>query len=582
MRFNWSDCRQRLGCAVLAAAGLLATGCGPQHGPRIGQGSDAIQGGIVRKTANPQVARYTIRTDSPARVTVEFGQTKDYGTRTWTVAARPGHPVRIFVAGMYPDTLYHMRAIAQFADGRQVDDQDHTFKTGHYRERLLPRLVTETDGDPQPGVELLNPSIGRWYQAMVTDLDGHVLWAYNYSDRESTQTVEMHRYLHAAHLTLHGWWQGVEHLFGAKTPGRLWNASLWKPEPPERRFATIINPIKTLPNGDFVMLIGLASHALLDSPDGAPPPDTTVALREINLAGQTVRNLPVSVLNQRLRAHGYTGPTLEILHHDVKVLPDGHMILIANGTREYTNLPGRPGTTRVIGDVLVDLDQNWQPVWTWNEFDHLDVNRHPVDFPDWTHTNALVYTKDDGNLIVSMRSQSWVMKIDYDNGHGSGKILWTLGNGGDLRLIGGQAPEDWSYGQHQPAIFGNRDAGVFELGMMDNGYGRPMSNGKLCGAKAEGVCYTTASVYRIDEKAKTATLVFRKKFPSAQYSFWGGGVRQLGNGDIEIDLCNVGHDSDIYEMTMGVDPKTVWQMHASDTNVYRAQRMGSLYPGVTW
>jgi hypothetical protein len=430
----------------------------------------------------------------------------------------------------------------------------------------------------------LNPTIGQSAQAIVTDLDGNVLWAYDYPDRESAERVQFHRTVHAAYLTLVGWPNWVQQRFGFQANGNatLWNSSLWKIPPIDRRFATIINPIKPLPNGDFVLLIGLPSHALLDSPDGAPPPDTTVVLREINLAGQTVHELPIAILNKKLRATGYTGPTLEILHHDVEVLPNGHWIVIANGTREYTNLPGYPGATRVIGDVLVELDTNLNPVWTWSEFDHLDVRRHPMDFPDWTHTNAVLYTKDDGNLIVSMRAQHWVIKIDYRNGHGTEKILWRLGEGGDFHLVNGNAPTDWNYGQHRPAIFGDRDAGVFDLGMMDNGNNRVMPDGKTCVGKGEPHCYTTVPIFRIDEQAKTATLIFHKVFSPQQYSMWGGGVERLSNDDVHIDLCFQGKASNIYEVTDTPDPKIVWHMHIARNNVYRAQRLPSLYPGVQW
>jgi len=329
------------------------------------------------------------------------------------------------------------------------------------------------------------------------------------------------------------------------------------------------------------MVIGLASHALVDSPDGEPPPDTTVALREINLVGDTIHNLSMPQLNRELRSIGYRGPALEMVHHDVEVLPNGHMIVIANATRDYTGLKGFPGTTRVVGDILVELDANFNPVWTWSEFDHLDLNRHPMDFPDWTHTNAVLYTKDDGNLLVSMRSQHWIIKIDYENGHGSGRIIWRLGNGGDFRLVNGNAPADWNYGQHQPAVFSARDAGVFDLGMMDNGNNRILSDGKVCGTKGEQDCYTTVPIYRIDEKARTATLVFEDAFPKI-FSIWGGGVQNLPNGDVEIDLCNSGHNSDVYEVTRAANPRVVWHLHAAATNLYRTQRLPSLYPGVQW
>jgi hypothetical protein len=570
--------------ALLSLLACIALGCGQQQVrpvASIGHAPDAVQQGRVQSTQNPQVALYTVLPQSAAQVTVEFGPTTNYGKQTSTIADPAGQAANIFVAGMRADTTYHMRATVRFQDGATLKDADHTFTTGHYPASWIPPITVQSTGTPAPGVELLNPA-GADAQAFVTDLHGNALWAYNYPDRQSITRVQFHRTLHAAYLTLVGWrnwlWQRLGLHVGGKSV--LWNAALWRLPPQERRTSTMINPIKLLPNGDFVMVIGLASHTLLDSPDGAPPPHTPSLLREINLAGQSVRQLPIAELNKKLRAAGYAGPTLEILHHDVAVLPNGHWIVMANGTREYKNLPGYPGMTRVIGDVLVDLDPNLNPVWTWSEFDHLDVRRHPMDFPDWTHTNAVLYTKDDGNLIVSIRSQHWVIKIDYRNGRGTGNILWRLGNGGDFKLINGTPPTDWNYAEHQPVIFGDRDAGVFDLGMMDNGNNRIMPDGKTCVPKGEPHCYTTAPIFRIDEQAKTATLIFHDIFPPGQYSMWGGGVQPLSNGDVQIDLCHQDQASNIYEVTDSADPKVVWHMHVAGTNVYRAQRLPSLYPGV--
>lgn len=563
---------------------LVPVGC-RRHAPlTIGHGADSISEGTVAHTANAQVARYILRPHSAAQVTVEFGPTAAYGLKTWTVSASPDHPANILVAGMRGNTVYHMRALARFPDGTVVSDVDHSFRTAAYRAKLMPRITVQQFGAPQPGVELLDRNISS-YQAIATDLQGNVLWAFRYPDFQSIRVVLMHHYEHAAYLQTQEWVQWVRHLFGAHVTGRrvLWDPLLWRREAPNDLYSIMINPIKLTPSGNFIAVIGPVSSALVDSPDGAPPPHTTMALREFNLADQVVRNLTMPELNRRLRAMGYKGPTVELLHHDVAILPDGHLIVIGNGTRDYTNLPGYPGMTRVIGDILIELDRNFNPVWTWSDFDHLDVNRHPLGLPDWTHTNAVLYTKDDGNLLVSMRAQHWIIKIDFRNGRGTGKILWRLGVGGDFRLIGGQAPSDWTYGQHGPAIFGDRDAGVFDLGVMDNGFGRRMPDGKVCGMKETSGCYSAAVIYRIDEKAKTATILFRKAFPPSEYSWWGGDVQNLANGDIGVDLCSVGgSNTDIYDLTRGANPRVVWHMHLQDATAYRAERLGSLYPGVQW
>ena len=138
-------------------------------------------------------------------------------------------------------------------------------------------------------------------------------------------------------------------------------------------------------------------------------------------------------LNAALATRDSTSPRGEP-DHDVAVLPNGHLLVIASETQNFTGLPGYPGTTAMVGDVIIDLDTNQTPVWVWSEFDHLDVNRHPMSFPDWTHTNAVLYSPSDGNIIISIRHQFWLIKIDYNNGQGSGDIVWKLGWQGDFTL----------------------------------------------------------------------------------------------------------------------------------------------------
>jgi hypothetical protein len=37
---------------------------------------------------------------------------------------------------------------------------------------------------------------------------------------------------------------------------------------------------------------------------------------------------------------------------------NGHLIVLVNFRQSFTNLSGLPGTTPVLGDGLVDLDEN--------------------------------------------------------------------------------------------------------------------------------------------------------------------------------------------------------------------------------
>ncbi len=88
-------------------------------------------------------------------------------------------------------------------------------------------------------------------------------------------------------------------------------------------------------------------------------------------------------------------------------------------------------------------------------------------------------------------------------------------------------------------------------------------------------------IYQIDQDAHTASVVWQ--FEPGMYSSWGGDVHQLVNGDVELDLAAGGPQgqSVVMEVTGGAAPRVVWQM-LEGQNVYRAFRIPSLYPGVTW
>src|ERR1700739_4526965 len=101
--------------------------------------------GIVAPTANPQVALYTITPPDDATVTIQFGQTTNYGLTTWTQSTPAGGgPVAIFVAGMVANTTYHMQATVKFADGVTFTDLDHTFTTKALQPAQIPKLTATT------------------------------------------------------------------------------------------------------------------------------------------------------------------------------------------------------------------------------------------------------------------------------------------------------------------------------------------------------------------------------------------------------------------------------------------------------
>jgi arylsulfate sulfotransferase len=475
----------------------------------------------VAPTANPLVAQYSVRHyHSGFSVWVEFGTDTSYGRQTSAVGdsspAVGGAAVNVLVAGMLPNTTYHMRAHVDSPTGSWVD-QDQMFTTGALpTDPPVPQFTvvgaaSGSSTSPSPGVELLslvNTSGAKVMQAVVADQTGNVIW-----------------FCPVAAL-----------------------------------------PIRPLDNGHFAVV-------------------TFTDLLEIDLTCNTIRDISLSQMNESLQANGYSFPPLNIFHHDVLVLPNGHWIALAQITKNFDDLPGYPGTTGVQGDVLLDIDPTGNVVWTWSSFDHLDVNRHLLAFPDWTHSNALVYTAD-GNLLLSMRHQSWILKIDYANGTGTGNVLWKLGEDGDF-LLGNGDSSQWFYAQHYPNLLSS-NGGQMTLAVWDNGNLRIEPDGTACGSSPTApACYSRATIFQVDEDSHQAYLQWQN-LPGF-FSQWGGSIGSLANGNIEFDLTSPvdpttplnQSTSQIMEVTHDTQ-QLVWQMNVAGANAYRAYRIPSLYPGVTW
>ena len=133
----------------------------------------------------------------------------------------------------------------------------------------------------------------------------------------------------------------------------------------------------------------------------------------MDLAGTTIWKMTVGELNKALGLATCPGCNITVVgtHHDFVALPNGHILVLAAETKSESGLTGFPNPVNVTGDVIIDLDENHKPVWVWSEFDHLDLNRHPIFFPDWTHTNGIIYSPDDKALLISVRHQHWIIKL---------------------------------------------------------------------------------------------------------------------------------------------------------------------------
>lgn len=165
---------------------------------------------------------------------------------------------------------------------------------------------------------------------------------------------------------------------------------------------------------------------------------------------------------------------VELLHHTVRVFPNGNMLLL---TIEIRDLPDWPSsdtdpsapteTARVVGDVVLEVTPAGDIVNKWKILDLLDPyrlcygSRSPYwvkqgfpDTNDWCHTNAATYDERDDSIIVSLRTQDCLVKFDRANG----SLKWILGTHRNWKapwsdkLLHPIGDIEWQYHQHDCSV----------------------------------------------------------------------------------------------------------------------------------
>jgi arylsulfate sulfotransferase len=329
-------------------------------------------------------------------------------------------------------------------------------------------------------------------------------------------------------------------------------------------------------------------------------------LREIDLAGNIVRETNIGIMSRELLAVGVTDATpcdhvpnpapvgtacLSHLHHEAMQLPNGYVAVI--GKIEKLFPPGTQGSTSgdILGDIVIVLNTDWHVVWYFDEFEHLDVNRaaplgetcsnaydgHPATCTleplalanvanDWTHTNCIYYMSSSGDLLISLRNQDWLLKIDYKNGTGSGDVLWTMGIDGDFTFNNiNNDSFPWFSHQHDAEYQTNGALTVF-----DNGNTRvaPPPNGLGVPAYSRGMALT------VDETNMEVTPVLSVGL--GVFCEVMGSAALLSNGNYFFQpAMPLSYDIQILP-TAGATGPQVFNL-SGPANTYRAWQMPNLY-----
>jgi hypothetical protein len=291
-------------------------------------------------------------------------------------------------------------------------------------------------------------------------------------------------------------------------------------------------------------------------------------LRQIDLAGNIVRETNMGIIQQQLLALGALdggscgaipnpppvgAACVGAFHHDaIQTLPNGWTAALLDIEKIFP--AGTQGDTSglpvdIIGDMIIVLDTNWQVKWYWDTFDpanggngysKLPVSRTAVlgetcgtttsGCPpifllspgniaplahDWLHANSLYYWPDSagthGDIVWSSRHQDWVFKIDYRDGAGTGQIIWRMGPSGDFAFQNAYS-DPWPWFSHQHDV-GIQRGGKGPMTLFDNGNTRVSAPSESTGgvpglgtACGPNDCHSRGMAFTFDEKSLTVSV----------------------------------------------------------------------------
>jgi arylsulfate sulfotransferase len=488
---------------------------------------------VISSTQNPLVALYSAPgCPAGSSMYVRFGTGSNF-SQTDSMPCTPNASMNFYIAGMLPSTTYrlHSVVISTLSPGSiaQTVSIAQQFTTGAIDPSLaFPNLLNVRVVDERSSLgqgilllDFLSPPNGPYYFPTAINMQGLVVWYYPLLGVASQNTTYF---------------------------------------------------IRPVPKS--------GGHMLLIANDPKSNPDRGQILREIDLAGNTVSETFVSAISQQLAAQGKAGIT-EFNHEAIR-LPNGHTLVLCSQERMFpAGTQGAPTAVDVVGNAIVDLDQNWNVTWSWSAYDHLDVNRAAVlgetcdtsnagcpelilstTANDWLHANSLNYLPQTGNILLSIRHQDWVVKINYADGAGSGGILWRLGAGGDFN-IQSDDPYPWFSHQHDAQL--NSTTG--SLWCFDNGNTRVARNG--------GVGNSRGYALQLDETKLTATPVLVADL--GVYSVAVGSAQVLDNGNYHFHagfITTPTAHAFTYELLPDGTQDSIFEEFAQ---VYRSYRMSSLY-----
>jgi hypothetical protein len=248
--------------------------------------------------------------------------------------------------------------------------------------------------------------------------------------------------------------------------------------------------------------------------------------------------------------------------HDVKLLPNGHVLLLGSETRIVDMskvVAGGRVDAQATGSIIQEIGANEQLVFEWHSLDHIAITNSFVNLTeqalDYTHVNALTIDPTDNNLLVSFRHTSEIVKINRS----TGQVVWRLGGKMNQFTFVNEHEENapfYTVGQHDVHRLANGNLLYFD-------------NGNLTGASTypSPRSYSRAVEYALDEINKIATLVWEYRHVPDIRANCEGSVKRMANGNTLIDWgCASGLMGGTIVTEVSSAGQVVFEMTRRETN----------------
>jgi len=184
-------------------------------------------------------------------------------------------------------------------------------------------------------------------------------------------------------------------------------------------------------------------------------------------------------------AHALGGTVVDGIdgfHHDAIALDDGTFLALSKEPFDIDTYHMSYSDRQLVepqtvsADIAVQFTREGEVLDTWRLSEVLDPQRigyDSIDFThsdglyDWTHANAVMVDPADGNLVISIRNQDAIVKIDRD----THELIWSLGTHDNWNaawqpyLFTPVGDLEWSYHQHGHDLAPDNRILVFDNGV---------------------------------------------------------------------------------------------------------------------